>query len=414
MVGAKDIRSQWLRIPPRVSAGVLVLCLALAGCASKTTGPGDITDDGVRDTRLALWLARKAELIAHDDAQYDLVLSGWFEQSEADDILDRHPSAKLLAGLTTTWILDDAAWQTLLVTVANGGDPNGPLQITDDMYLMFDCDEDGELDTHCSPPGWDDILAMDPRHTGWRQLVLSFYGVVGAQPQHDGVVIDMVDAYPFCEGAWSEGVPESLSADAWVDAQAGLLEAVRDTVPASKWVFANAGRDFPDSSPFPEHLNGYLLENALGELFGLETPAELIASAERALTTTESPHLVVYSVDTDDTGVIDADRFRTGLATSLLCDHTYFAFDSGPRDHGGVTGWWFPDAYEIELGTPAGAYEAVSGGYRRIFENGAVIVARDAPIPLLFDEPHRDTADGTVSTSFTVQPGDARIFLLEE
>ncbi len=397
----------------RVSAGIVVLCLLIAGCASTSTGPGDITDDDTRDTRLALWLAKKAELIAHADAEFDLVLSGWFEQSEADAILDRNPNAKLLAGLTVAWILDDPAWQGLLVTVANGGDPNGPLQITDDMYLMYDSNEDGELDTHCSPPGWDDILAMDPRHPGWRQLVLSFYGVVGAQPQHDGVVIDMVDAYPFCEGAWSEGVPESLSAVAWVDAQAELLEAVRDTVPVAKWVFANAGRDFPAGSPFPEHLNGYLLENALGELFGLEDVEDLLDSADRALTTTLAPHMVVYSVDTDDTGVIDADRFRTGLATSLLYDHTYFAFDSGPRDHGGVNGWWFADSYEFELGPPLGAYQAATGGYRRIFERGVVIVACAEPIDVLFDEPHRDTADGAVDTAFTIQPGDARVLLLE-
>jgi len=413
MVGRTSSRNRKRVASLRVSAGILVLCLLLAGCASTTTGPGDITDDDTRDTRLALWLAKKAELIAHADAEFDLVLSGWFEQSEADEILDRHPSSKLLAGLTVTWILDDPAWQGLLVTVANGGDPDGPLQITDDMYLMFDSDEDGELDTHCSPPGWDDILAMDPRHSGWRELVLSFYGVVGAQQQHDGVVIDMVDAYPFCDGAWSVGVPESLSADAWVDAQAGLLEAVRDTVPAAKWVFANSGRDFPVGSPFPEHLNGYLLENALGDLFGLETPAELITSAERALTTTQAPHMVVYSVDTDDTGVIDSARFRTGLATSLLYEHTYFAFDYGPRDHGGVNGWWFSDYYDIELGEPEGDYSTVAGGYLRDFAGGSVVVASEGAIAVSFDEPHLDTADAAVDTVFTVQQGDARIYLLE-
>ncbi len=158
MVGATSAGNHKRSASLRVSVGILVLCLLLAGCASTSTGPDDITDEDTRDTRLALWLAKKAELIAHADAEFDLVLSGWFEPSEADDILDRNPSAKLLAGLTVTWILDDPAWQGLLVTVANGGDPNGPLQITDDMYLMFDSDEDGELDTHCTLPGWSDIL----------------------------------------------------------------------------------------------------------------------------------------------------------------------------------------------------------------------------------------------------------------
>ncbi len=408
------MRDASIHIPGSLRAWVLVLLsLVLAGCASTSSGPTDITDDGSRDTRLALWLAKKAELIAHADAEYDLVLSGWFEPSEAEAILDTNPSARLLAGLALTWVMDDPDWQQLLVTVANGGAPNGPLQITDDMYLMYDSDEDGELDTHCSPPGWDDILAMDPRHTGWRELVLSFYGVAGVQPQHDGVAVDMVDAYPFCEGAWSDGVPESLSADAWVGSQAELLEAVRDTVPASKWVFANAGRDFPAGSPFPQYVNGYLLENALGEIFGLATPTELLASAERALSTTLPPHAVVYAVDTDDTGVVDEERLRVGLATSLLNDHTYFAYDSGPVDHGGVDGWWFADYYDIVLGGPEGPYSAVSGGYVREFERGRVVVASPGPIDVSFDEPHLDTADAARDTAFTIAPGDARIFLLD-
>jgi hypothetical protein len=148
------------------------------------------------------------------------------------------------------------------------------------MYLMFDDDDDGVLDRRCSPPGWgDEIYAMDPRHEDWRELILSFYEVVGGQPQHDGVIVDMLDAYPFCEGAWSEGVPVPLDAEAWVDGQEQLLASVRAGLSGEKWVVANAGRDFPEGSPCPQYLNGYLLENALGTQFGLSSVEELLASA---------------------------------------------------------------------------------------------------------------------------------------
>jgi hypothetical protein len=393
-----------------------LLAALLVGCESNPTDPENGTEDPTSPTsptsptpRLALWLAKKPELMAHDQAPYELVMSGWFEPTEAQDIRAATPSAQLLAGLTHTWVLDDPGWQGLMLSVANGGDPNGPLQITDDMFLKFDDDADGLLDRHCSLPGWDDILAMDPRHPGWRTLVLSFYQTVGQQTHHDGAVVDMVDAYPFCDGAWSEGVPVPLEGSAWVAAQDTLLGLVRDAIPGQKLLFVNAGRDFPAGSPFPRHVNGYLLENFLGSWgLGLE---EGLASATRAIQTTMPPHAVVFSVDTDDTGVIDWPRFRTGLAASLLMDHTYYAFDFGPRDHGGVTDWWVPQYYDLALGNPSGAYTVVSGVYRRSFQSGLVVIAEDQPASVTFDTPHTDTATGTQGTQFEVPAGDARIYL---
>ena len=92
---------------------------------------------------------------------------------------------------------------------------------------------------------------MDTRHEDWQELILSFYEVVGGQLQHDGVIVDMLDAHPFCDGSWSEGVPVPLDADGWVDAQEQQLASVRAGLPGEKWVVANAGRDFPEGSPFP-------------------------------------------------------------------------------------------------------------------------------------------------------------------
>jgi hypothetical protein len=390
----------------------ILAILVFPGCATSPSEPENGGDPApARSPRLALWLAQKDELLAHESASYDLVMTAWFESWEAQAIRAEHPSAKLLAGLTTTWVFNSPEWMGFLVTVANEGDPDGPLQITNDMYLMFDDDEDGVLDRRCSPPGWEDeIYAMDPRHPGWRELILAFYDVVGEQPQHDGVIVDMVDAYPFCEGAWSGGVQTPLYEQGWVDAQEQLLADVRSGLPSGKWLIANAGRDFPEGSPFPQYLNGYVLENALGDMFGLQSVRELIDSAERALTTTNPPHIVVYAVDTDDTGEIDWARFRTGLVASLLTDNTYFAFDSGPRDHGEVDGWWFEDYYDVDLGEPTGPAQ-MNGMHAREFDNGMVVAAGDVPAALFFPDVHIDVATGVEDTTFIVFESDARIFV---
>ena len=410
------LKTKALRISThRASAAALSLLVSVLlalGCSHDSAESDREKGEALSPSpRLALWLANKNDLIAHESASFDLVLSGWFDPHEAEAIRSRRPSAKLLAGLALNWIYDSQDWLSLLVTIANNGDPAGPLQVTDDMYLMFDDDGDGILDRRCSPPGWEgEIYAMDPRHPGWQDLILSFYEVVGDQLQHDGVCIDMLDAYPFCEGAWSEGVPIPLDSEAWVCGQVEMLKRVRAGVSGEKWVFANAGRDFPEGSPFPEYLNGYLLENALGEILGLEDVDELLASAARALETTRAPHFVIYAVDTDDTGEVSWPRLRRGLAASLLTDHTYFAFDHGPRDHGDVTEWWFPQYYNVALGDPVGPYSSDGGVYTRPFESGFVIVAAESSIRVSLGATHVDVATGESGTDFTVPGGDARIF----
>jgi hypothetical protein len=399
---------------PRMHAAVLILLLAallpVLSCAESTPRPAAVSPSAPgRTPRFALWLADMDELTGHPGAAYDLVMTAWFEPGEAAAIRARRPSARLLAGLTSHWILEDPGWLEFLLTVANGGDASGPLQIADDMFLTFDEDGDGRADRRCSPPGWEEIYAMDPRSSRWRELILSFYRTVAEQEQHDGVIVDMVDAYPFCDGARSGDVPNPISADAWVEAQDELLDLIRARVPEGKWIIANAGHDFPAGSPFARHVNGYVLENFLGDWgAGL---AEGLASAQRALESTRPPHLVVFAVDTDDTGTADERRFRTGLAASLLMDNTYFAFDSGPRDHGGVADWWRLVYDQIILGMPDGPYDFHDGMYRREFEHGTVVLAVGEGVRISLSASHIDILSGDTGTVFDVPPGDARILV---
>jgi hypothetical protein len=407
------LRSVWRRaLVLLVPVTLLPACLDSRIPSPVRPPPASDSDNGARTDgtpHLALWLAKKDELIAHPDARYDLILTGWFEPAEAEALKRRDPSANLLAGLSHTWIFNNPEWQRFLITIANGGDPHGPLQITDDMYLMIDVKGDGSFDQKCSPPGWGDIFAMDPRDPAWRKIIFSFYETVARQPQHDGVVIDMLDAYAFCEGGRSGGVPAPIDAAAWVSAQTELLEGIRDRTPDGKWVFANAGHDFPAGSPFPPYLNGYLLENFLGG-WGASLE-EGLASARRALKTTRPPHVVVFAVDTDDTGAVDWARFRMGFAAGFLLDNTLFAFDYGSRDHGGVADWWFPDYFNIDLGKPLGPYSQAEGGYCRDFAGGTVAVAAKADMRIAFPVSHTDPVDGRTAMEFTVPQGDARIFL---
>ena len=116
-------------------------------------------------------------------------------------------------------------------------------------------------------------------------------------------------------------------------------------------------------------------------------------------------------MDTDDEGEIDLPRFRTGLVASLLTDNTYFAFDFGSRDHGGVTDWWFEDYYDADLGEPIGPYELEGGAYIRDFENGVVVAAGDVPAVVSLNSAHVDVATGATGTDFTVPELDARIYV---
>ena len=157
------------KFPGHVRLPVLLLFVLLLlityGCGVDPTAPDEVISKTTsRNARLGLWLAKKGELIEHESAAFDIVMTAWFEPGKAAVIRDRHPSAKLLAGLSLNWVSSDPEWQTLLVTVANGGDPGGPLQITDDMFLKIDENSDGILDSRCAFPGWDDpaIYAMDP------------------------------------------------------------------------------------------------------------------------------------------------------------------------------------------------------------------------------------------------------------
>lgn len=338
--------------------------------------------------KIASWLAKKEELI-ESGKPYDLVMAGWFTPEEAGQLRENNPDVLLLAGLTTTWVWDNPDWMNFLVTVANYG-MDTPVEINEDMYLH---DAKGER----SGFGWaseewnhEEIYAMDPRDPEWFDLITTFYSVVLDQPQHDGIIVDMVVEKQY----WC---PE-ISDEEWLEATKDIYDTIAALNTQDKLVIFNAGARLSDIDEYGEYFDGYLMENFMGD--------QLQTIYADGLEAAESDYIVIYNVDTDDTGIEDKAKMRLGLTLSLLNDNTYFTYDFGPRDHGQA--WWYSE-YDVELGDPLGDYYTQNGAYIREFENGYVVSAPNGAT-VSFDESLTDVTNGESGTSFTVEAGDGRIY----
>lgn len=339
--------------------------------------------------KIASWLAKKEELI-ESGKPYDLVMSGWFTPEEAAELRENNPDVLILAGLTTTWVWDNEDWMNFLLVIANYGRET-PMEITEEMYLH---QPDG---SRCGF-GWasdewnhEEIYAMDPRNPEWVELVTSFYEMVLAQPQHDGIIVDMVVDKQY----WTD----SISDEEWLESTKAIYELIVELNTENKLIIFNAGARFSDIDAYSEYFDGYLMENFMGD--------QLKTTFDEGLEAADSEYIVIYGVDTDDTGVVDLKKMRLGLTLSLLKDNTYFTYDFGPRDHGQA--WWY-DEYDVHLGEPLGDYYELDSAFWREFEHGIVVCAPDGA-EISFEAPLTDITSGTSSTEFTIESGDGRIFL---
>ena len=234
---------------------------------------------------------------------------------------------------------------------------------------------------------------MDPRNENWVELITSFYENVLAQPQHDGIIFDMVVEKQF----WCR---EAISDQEWLNATKKIYGNIKKLNTKNKLVIFNAGKDLADIDAYSEYFDGYLMENFLGN--------QMKTTFEDGLKAAEGKFLVIYGVDTDDTGKRNLNRMRLGLTLSLLNDNTYFAYDLGPRDHGQA--WWFAE-YDADLGKPLGKYYQIDNAYFRVFEHGVVVSSPNADVDVSFGVEHRDVTSKVKAKAFKVEKGDGRIFL---
>jgi len=341
--------------------------------------------------KIASWLAKKDEIIA-SEKPFDLIMTGFVMLDEAEKIKSQNPNAILLAGLSTNWIWENPDWMEFLTTVASYGSDK-TYEINDEMYLR---NPDG---SRC-PFGWaseswgqEEIWAMDPRNPEWVELITSFYKTTLEQPQHDGIIVDMV-----VEKQW--WCPDAISDEEWLEATRDIYAKIDKLNKDDKLVIFNSGKNLADIDEYDQYFDGYVMENFMGD--------QLKSTFEEGLAEADSDFMVIYAVDTDDTGIKDLNRMRLGLTLSLLNDNTYFTYDFGPRDHGQA--WWFPE-YDADLGDPLGTYYEKDNAYWREFENGTVVSSPNTTVTVTFDTVHTDVTTGEQSQTFEVSQGDGRIFI---
>jgi len=379
-----------------IAACFCALCLlvAAAGCQQPEAAPAPAQPAELTNSHpaIASWLAKKDQLIA-SGKPYDLVMAGWFTPEEASQLKSNNPGAILLAGLTVNWVWDNADWKTFLLAVASYG-RESPFSITENMYLHSPGGERCAFGWASADWGHGEIWAMDAANPDWVELVTSFYKVVLEQPQHDGIIIDMVLEKSLC--------PDATSDEEWVEGTRAIMAAIDVLNTEDKLVVLNSGRDLSEIDAYGEFMDGFLMENFMGK--------QLQTTFEDGLRAAESGYTVIYAVDTDDTGQQDLSKMRLGLVLSLLTDNTYFTYDFGPRDHGQA--WWF-DEYDVNLGEPLGPYYEQGDAYYREFESGLVVAAPYSDATVILDSPHTDFTSGNTASEFLVRAGDGRVYVRE-
>ena len=385
-----------------IAAIIALLLLALSACQAggvapttstppaDTSSPLQVSVMSASRPMVASWLAQKDELIA-SAKPYDLVMSGWFTPEEASQLRSHNPGALLLAGLSLNWVWDNPGWMSFLETVASYGRTH-PLAVSEEMYLHHPDGSRCAFGWASESWGHEEIYAMDARNAAWAELITAFYETTLAQPQHDGIIIDMVLERSL--------FPDAMTDLEWTDATTQLMGRIEGLNTTDKLVVVNAGRDLSEIDAYAGFMDGYIMENCLGGQFG--------ATFEEALAAAGRGYVVVYAVDTDDSGQQDLNRMRLGLALSLLTDETYCAYDFGPRDHGQA--WWYPE-YDVQPGEPLGPWYKEGESFRRQYAEGLVVASPHSETLVTFDAAHTDVTTGITGMRFSIDPGDARIYL---
>ncbi|MFH2136586.1 MAG: putative glycoside hydrolase [Patescibacteria group bacterium] len=387
-----DIRPE-LRVKIVFTFAILVIFL-LSGCATQNSNQesGEL-DMKSNFPKIASWLAKKDEIISGKHP-YDLVMSAWFTPDEAKKIKEANPKAKIFAGLSVNWVWDNKDWMSFLKTAANYGKKE-PIEIAEEMYLHKPNGGRCSFGWASEKWGQEEIYAMDPRNEKWIELITSFYKNVLEQSSHDGIIVDMVT-----EKQW--WCPEAISDAEWLSATKNIFSEIKKLNTKNKLIVFNAGKDIGDIDEFGEYFNGYLMENFMGD--------QMKTTFDDGLAAADSKYIVIYGVDTDDTGEKDLKKTRLGLTLSLLNDNTYFTYDFGPRDHG--QDWWLPE-YDVDLGKPEGAYYKKDNAYWRNFEKGVIVSSPYSNVEISFDEEYADVTTGEKAKTFSVGKGDGRIFIKE-
>lgn len=225
---------------------------------------------------------------------------------------------------------------------------------------------------------------MNPGSAGWRAFVLkrlqrSVAGDAQRPPLgYDGLFIDNIELTLYkklnqldqSDGVVREYADEAAYREAW----RGWLEYMRNGLGPSVPLWGNliAGTNTADEwNLYLPYLDG-VMDEAFATGYNNLSPADYandLAQAEQVLA--QGKGLYAVSQGAKD----DLQRQQFALASFLLIAQpdapNYFRY---ARSDGAYDEWWLYDNYNVQLGAPLGARYKVKNGWRRDFQNGAVIV----------------------------------------
>lgn len=175
----------------------------------------------------------------------------------------------------------------------------------------------------------------------------------------------------------NDGLVESASElnQAWQEGVLTILKKTRARVGYDYILMANSS----SFSSYQPYLNGRMFEDWPSPYENDGTWEGNVSSYQAIKTLNVQPN--VYIFNSTNTGVSNYPKMRYGLASALIFNDVYFAFDDSIYDHGQT--WWY-DEYDFSLGRPlTAAFNPSSdnnnaGLWQRNFVNGAVFLNNSA------------------------------------
>jgi Hypothetical glycosyl hydrolase family 15 len=275
----------------------------------------------------------------------------------------------------------------------------------------------------------DPIFNPWANHFAWPKAVKAYIEKYCLDPAagYDGVMLDCLAEIPWGGSVDVDRDGKAMTpADtlAWQAGMSDLLSNLKREFPDAI-LTGNGGNPWSSKCPYFQWASGVMNENVLGNEWRDQTWQYCWDGIAATLThVKDRPPFHFLQVDirrersqaqcaaasslTPD----DLRRFRLGLTTALLRDHTYFGFDRGDCLHGQL--WWF-DEYDADLGDPIAPFDQnkfANNTFSREFQNGMVICNPSiAAVTVTLKKIARDISTKQSGRIFVVPPSDGRIFV---
>lgn len=226
---------------------------------------------------------------------------------------------------------------------------------------------------------WQDLANINMDQAWSRHLVAFVQAQILNNSEIDGVFFDMVSE----SISWANGGDIDLNGDGqkddqtWLDKEwlartAYFLEYARDNL-KTKYIVMN-GSSHPILQQF---VNGRMFETFPIRRDNNGEWGKIMNSWKKNKQQNSRPFLTIINANTSNSGRVDYQNMRFGLASTLL-ENGYFSYDYGDQEHGQT--WWY-DEYDVNLGEPLSSSKSKNNYseykadiWQRDFANGLAIV----------------------------------------